>query len=238
MQNRYRTWFIATIIILCFPFHAKCIDSLKYSVSLNYYRDLSDTYDGGNLLSGEIRVTRLWYGAAVSCGFFQSHSVFKYTIIVEETGRSLTIPFDELSTMSAGSFSFLVTPVKNKVLNVSLVLGFAISKAKSLQFHDVEYSYSFKDEKYNYLYKNYELVKATHLGIQFGLDLTFSVTKRLGLQVTSRIQDLSNGGTFFFIGSGVRFNCPSPEGAGSRGADLGAGRMKKADKQSRPCGGD
>ncbi|MGB8489922.1 MAG: hypothetical protein WCE64_02590 [Bacteroidales bacterium] len=205
MRNTFLTWIIASIIILCFSFQGKCIDSLKYYVSFNYYRDLSDTYDGGSLLSGELKLKRSWYGAAVSYGFFQSHSVFTYTIIVEDIGRTLTIPFDEISTMSSASLSVIMTPVKNRVLNVDLLLGFAFSKARSLQFHDVEYSYSFQDEKYNYLFKNYELVKATHSGFQFGFDLSLSVTKRLGLQVSTRIRDLSNGGTFFFVGSGVCF---------------------------------
>jgi hypothetical protein len=196
---------IILTMLFGFSTQSECIDSLKYCVSFNYYRDLSDTYKGGSLFSAEVGITRSWYGASVSYGFFQSHNVFRYEVVVEGYDRTLTIPFDELSTMSSGSLSLILIPVQNRVVNVNLLLGYAVSKARSLQFHDVEFSYSIQDEKYNYLFKNYELVKATHQGLMIGIDISFSVTMKLGLRASARIQDLSKGGTFFFVGSGIFF---------------------------------
>ena len=107
--------------------------------------------------------------------------------------------------MKTSSISLMIIPIQTKLINTDIVCGLVLSQAKSLQFHDVDYSYSFQDNKFNYLYKNYELIKANHFGYQVGFNISVSVTKKLGLQLNSRIQSLSNGGTFFFVGSGICF---------------------------------
>jgi len=183
----------------------KSIDSLKYKIALNYFSDLSDTYDGGDLFSCEFKLSKSWYGAQISFGYFHSYSVFKYQVFIDELNRSLIIPFDEISIMKTGSLSLIFIPIQNRIITTDVLLGLVLGGAKSSQFHDVEYSYSFIDNKFNYLYKNYELVEKIHFGYQVGFTVSFSITRKFGLQISSRIQDLSNGGTFFFVGGGLCF---------------------------------
>ena len=59
--------------------------------------------------------------------------------------------------------------------------------------------------KLTYLYKDYQLVNRTHFGYQVGFNVSFYVFTRIGLQLNARVQDLSNGGTFFFVGAGLCF---------------------------------
>jgi hypothetical protein len=180
-------------------------DTLKYSISINYYIDLSDTYDGGNLLNAEAKITKSWFGASISFGHFQSYSIFEYRVHVDELEKTLIIPFDEVSIMKTGSISLIINPIKTESFETELVIGFVSSFAKSSQFHDVEYSYSLQTNSFNYLYKNYELIKRSHLGYQLGLSVTYYPLKKAGLQINTRIQDLNNGGTFFFVGGGLCF---------------------------------
>ncbi len=84
-------------ILLSFTKTLKASDSLRYSISLNYYWDLSDTYDGGGLFSSELKIKKSWFGASISYGHFQSYSVFKYIVYVDEIDKSLVIPFDDVS---------------------------------------------------------------------------------------------------------------------------------------------
>lgn len=206
MKNKPSKIVLIIIFLFGLSLPGKSIDTLKYCFSFNYYRDLSDTYDGGGMLLGEFKISKSWFGASLSYGYFQSYSVFKYKIIVEEINKSITIAFDEVSIMKTGSFSLILIPIQTKLITADIALGLATGVAKSSQFHDVNYSYSLTDNKFNYLYKNYELVKKTHFGYQVGLNISFSITKKLALQLNARIQDLSNGGSFFFVGSGLCFS--------------------------------
>jgi len=180
-------------------------DSLYYSISVNYYKDLSDTYDGGNLFSADLLISKSWLGANLSYGHFNACTMFEYIVNVEESDKKLVIPFDEVSNMKIGSISLVLTPIQSRLIKTDVLIGFTAGKAKSLQFHDVEYSYSFQTNTFNYLYKNYELLEKTHVGYQVGLDLSLFFSKRIGLGLTSRVQDLNNGGSFFLVGGGLKF---------------------------------
>jgi len=195
------------LILLFIPLYSygQSIDSLSFNVSFNYYRDLSDTYGGGSMFSGEFDVSRSWYGASISFGHFQSRSTFVFKIPVEETSSILEIPFDEMAIMKMGSFSFILIPIQNKRINTELLMGAVISKAETLSFKSVDYSYNISENKFTYLYKDYQLVKKRHFGYQVGVDVSFYFLKKAGLQLNARIQDLSNGGTFFFVGGGLCF---------------------------------
>jgi hypothetical protein len=107
--------------------------------------------------------------------------------------------------MKSGAISFIMVPIKNKLVTTDIIIGMVLGKAKSSQFHDLQYSYSIIENKFNYIYKNYEFIEKNHFGYQMGLNITFSIAKSFGLQINSRIQDLSNGGTFFFVGGGLCF---------------------------------
>ena len=190
-------------LIICNP--GNSIDSLRYYFSVNYSVDLSDTYGGGNLLTGEIGIAKSWYGINLSFGQFQSHSKFIYQIVVEGIDKKINIPFDELTIMQMGSISLKLSPIQNKIIETDLAFGISYALSKNSRFNSVDYSYSLLNEKFDYLYKDYKLVMTHHFGFQFGFDIRFFIKPRMALQLNSRIQDLSEGGTFFFVGTGLCF---------------------------------
>jgi hypothetical protein len=180
-------------------------DTVKCYFSFNYFKDLSDTFDGGTLLSGEFVLSKSWYGVGISYGHFQSHSSFNYQLIIEEDNQSFNIPFDELSIMQTGSISGLITPIEKNRIKFDIILGLALGKSKSSCFKSVSYTYNINDKILTSIEKDYQLIERTHFGYQTGVNVTFYVIKKIGLQLNARIQDLSNGGTFFFVGTGLCF---------------------------------
>ena len=193
-----------------FLFHSlsssgKGIDSLKYSFSFNYYRDLSDTYGGGNLLSGEFKYSKSWYGASVSYSHFQSQSTFIFKVLVEEINKTVETPIEEMAIMQMGALSCFLRPIQKKWIDIDILIGFVFGKAQSSIFKSLDYNYSFIENRFTYLYRDYQLIKRNHFGYQAGFDVSIFITKKFGLQLNSRMQHLSNGGSFFFAGSGVCF---------------------------------
>jgi hypothetical protein len=180
-------------------------DTVKCSFSFNYFKDLSDTFSGGTLLAGELTLSKSWYGVGISYGHFQSHSSFTYKLIIEEDNQSFNIPFDELAIMQTGSFSGLITPIKKNRIKCDLILGLVYAKSKNSCFKSISYSYNINDKTLTSVEKDYQLIERTHFGYQTGVNVTYYVIKRIGLQLNARIQDLSKGGTFFFVGSGLCF---------------------------------
>lgn len=180
-------------------------EPLKCRSSLNYYRDLSDTYGKGSMLSGELTINKNWYGASLCFGYFQGQSTFIYNIIIEEINKTIKIQFDEVSIMQSSAISLMILPIQKEWLQFDLKFGAALNVASSSKFNNVDYNYDLTQDRFTYLFKDYKLVKRTHFGYQVGFDLSFFVLPKIGLQVSSRIQDLSNGGTFFFVGGGLCF---------------------------------
>jgi hypothetical protein len=202
MRNKFLRFFLLIFYIITISAQTKGNDSLKYSFNFGFYRDLSDTYHGGSLFSGEFKAAKSWYGAVIQFGCFQSSASLEYEITFENINKTFFIPINELSIMRNGSFSLMVEPVKHKFISVDLIFGLAYAKSQSTQINTVSYSYSFADEKFIYLYRDYSLIKKTHFGYQVGIDIKFHLSKSIGLELKSRIQDLSNGGTFLFLGTG------------------------------------
>lgn len=180
-------------------------EPLKYRSSLNIYRDLSDTYGKGSMLSGGLSLYKFWYGVNLNFGYFQGQSTFVYKIIIEEINKTIEIQFDEVSIMKSSAISLLIVPIQKEWLQLDLDFGSALNIATSSQFNNVDYSYDLTQDRFTYLYKDYKLVKRTHVGYQIGLNLSLYVLPKIGLQISSRIQDLSKGGTFFFVGGGLCF---------------------------------
>lgn len=181
------------------------IDSLKYGLSLNFYEDLSDTYLGGRLLSGEFIISHSWYGGCFGYGHFISQPTFINRVTIEEINKTFEIPIEEMAIMQMGFLSGYFSPIKNRWLKTDILLGLALAKAKYLTWENVFYEYNFIDNRFNYLYIDNQLVKKTHFGYQVGLNITFFPEKKAGIQLSSRIQHLNNGGSFFFVGGGLCF---------------------------------
>jgi len=180
-------------------------DSIKFGLSLNYYKDLSDTYGGGDLFSGEIELTKSWYGLGISYGYFQSLSTFILKVPIEELNYLIEIPFDEITIMKTGTFSFAIIPIQSKSFSMEVLLGIAYAKAERLCFKSADFSYSTVENRFTYLIKDYQLVKNAHFGYQAGINLLYYPFKSVGFKLNTRIQDLSHGGTFFLVGCGISF---------------------------------
>jgi hypothetical protein len=205
MKTFLKSALILVLLFFCQSVLIKGNDSIDYSISLNYSIDLSDTYGGGQLFTGEFTISKLWYGGKINFGHFQSQSIFLFKVPYEEIGQTLEIEIPEMAIMKIGAISGFLRPVKNKWLTADLIFGGVYGKSHCLYLKDIEYEYSIPEQKFIRLMKDYQLVKINHFGYQVGLDITFSLSNKIGLQIDTRIQDLSNGGTFFFVGAGLSF---------------------------------
>jgi len=204
-----KTLLIKSIILIVLSFNvsifAKGNDSLNYAISFNYYRDLSDTYGGGGLFSGEFTIYKSWYGAGINYGHFHSEYTFLFKVPYDEIGQILEIPIQEMTSMQIGTLSGFLRPIQKKWIAVDLIFGVGFGKAQNIYIKNIDYSYNLDENRFTYLYRDYQLVKRTHFGYQVGLNISIYVLPKIGLQLSSRIQDLSNGGTFFFVGAGLCF---------------------------------
>ncbi len=180
-------------------------DSLKYGISFNYLMDLSDTYGGGSLFSGGFTLSRSWYGAKLTFGHFQSQYSFLFKVPYEEIGKILEIPVQEMSIMQMGDISGFIRPVNKKWITTDLIFGVVYGRARSFYLKGIDYEYSLIENRFTYLFKDYQLDKKNHFGYQAGVDVSFYPFKKAGVQISARMQDLSNGGTFIFVGGGVCF---------------------------------
>ncbi len=197
---------LIVLILICFQSGLlKGNDSTTYSISLNYYFDISDTYGGGELFSGEFTISKAWYGGKISFGHFQSQYAFIFKVPYEEIGQTLEINIPEMSIMKIGSISGFIRPVQKKWFTTDIIFGAVIGGAKSLYLDEIYYEYNPAEDRFTYLYTEYQSVKKTHIGYEVGFDVSFYFSKKIGLQLKARIQDLSNGGTFFFVGTGLSF---------------------------------
>jgi len=196
------------IVFLLFLFQSVLIkgnDSINYSISLKYSLDLSDTYGGGQLFTGEFTISKLWYGGKINFGHFQSQYSSLFKVPYEEIGQTLEIYIPEMAIMKIGTISGFVRPVKNKWITADLIFGGVYGRSRCFYLKEIEYEYSIPEQKFIRLMKDYQLVKRNHFGYQVGIDVSFYVLKKAGLQINARIQDLSNGGAFFFVGGGLCF---------------------------------
>jgi hypothetical protein len=162
-------------------------DSTYFSISLNYYMDLSDTYGGGNLFSGEFTISRSWYGGKITFGHFQSQYYFLFKVPYEEINKTLEIPVEEMSIMPMGAISGFIRPIQKKWITADFVFGTVLGKAKSFYLKGIDYEYSISENRFTYLFKDYQLAKKTHFGYQVGVDISFYFSKRVGLQPEFRI---------------------------------------------------
>lgn len=180
-------------------------DSIKFYLSLKYSNDLSDTFGGGQLFSGEVAMLRSWYGLKMEFGHFQSQSIYLFKVPYDEIGKTLEISIPEMSIMKAGSLSGFVRPIDKKWISIDFLMGPVYGKSKSLLLKSIDYEYNIEDNTFTYVFKDYDLHRSNHFGYQAGIDITLWINRKFGCQLSSRIQDLNNGGTFFLIGFGFSF---------------------------------
>lgn len=202
--------FVSKFLIIAFFLFShiltlKAEDSISYYVTLNYYWDLSDTYGGGNLFNGEISGLKSWYGAKLAYGHFQSDYVFLFKVPYDEANLELQIPVHEMSFMKTGSVSGFIRPIQNKYFSTDFILGAVFSSATSFYLKTIEYSYNIEKGSFDYLIKDYQLIRKNRFGYQFGIDFNLIIIKRIAIQLSTRIQDFHNGGSFFFTGAGICF---------------------------------
>jgi len=205
MKSPLLKTFILLLFLSSIDNPTKGSDSLNYVISVNYYMDLSDTYGGGGLFSGGFSISKYWFGGEVSFGHFQSQPTFVLKIPVEVLSSTLDIPFEEISMMQVGAISAFMRPIQKEKITTELLIGMCYGRARYLCFKSVDYSYDTNEKRFTYLLKDYQLVRNNHFGYQVGLNISLYPLKKMGFQLNARIQDLSNGGTFFFVGGGLCF---------------------------------
>jgi hypothetical protein len=197
-----------TVLLLFFniSFFSKGADTLDYTVILNYYKDLSDTYGvRGSLFSGEFTLSRSWYGLCLSFGNFQSQSTYKFKFLIEEINETFEIPVEEMAIMQTSSISGFIRPIQQNWIDLDILIGTVYGYAKNSRFKSFDYVYNLEESKITSFSRDYELIKKNHFGYQVGFTISLYPTKKIGFQISSRLQDLSNGGTFFFVGGGLCF---------------------------------
>lgn len=180
-------------------------DTLDFAISINYYIDLSDSYGGGSLLSNDLTICKSWYGINLSYGYFHSQSKFLFKVPITEINAIMEIPIDEMSIMNIGTISGMIRPIQSKFIDTDILLGLSFNSAKSFFLKGVDFSYNLNENKFNYLIKDYQLVKESHIGYQIGLNIKFKFFQRSGIQIATRISDLKSFGSFFFVGGGLWF---------------------------------
>lgn len=195
------------VCILWFCLAMKLIggEPFRFRSSIVCYKDLSDTYGKGSALFGNLSINKSWYGANIDFGYFQGRSIFIYKIDIEQINKTIEMKFDEISFMKCSAISFGIIPVQKERFQLDLSFGAAMNFATSSQFNRVDYEYDLVNDRFTYIYKDYKLIKRNHFGYQVGLNLSLNFLPKIGLQISSKIQDLNNGGTFFFVGAGLSF---------------------------------
>lgn len=204
MNNIKLKFVIYLICSALFTSHSYSKEPLRYALSTNFYKDLSDTYgNAGILFSGELTASKNLFGVNLSYGLFQSQSTFKFKILIEELNETFEIPIEEMAIMKTVSISTFLRPIQKEWIQVDLLFGIVFGNAKNSRFKSVDYTYSLSVGKITDLSRDYQLIKKNHFGYQAGFNISVFPTKKIGFQINSRMQDLSNGGTFFLIGGGI-----------------------------------
>lgn len=180
-------------------------DTLRFSFSFNYQEDLSDTFGGGALLSGDFVLFKSWYGVGINYGNFQSHSSISYNIVIDGINQSFSIPIDELSIMKIGSFSGLIAPIRVNRFQFDILAGLVYGRSKNMSFKSLTYTYNYNENKLTAVEKDYQLIECTYFGYQIGINASYYFLKKVGLQIDTRMMDLNNGGSFLFLGGGLCF---------------------------------
>ncbi|HNR40722.1 MAG TPA: hypothetical protein PKL65_00690 [Bacteroidales bacterium] len=204
MKKKY----VAIIISILFNIPLSALtnqanDTSMIDFSLYYFVDLSDTYGGGEIFSGEIGFSRSWYGACLGYGHFQSQSTFILKVPVENPDGQIGIPFDEMAIMKNSSLSLKILPIRTSWINAELIFGIAFAKAEWSCYKSVDYSYSIVENRFTQLIRDYQLIKSKHFGYQVGLNIVLCPLKFADFKLSARMQDLNRGGTFFFVGGGI-----------------------------------
>jgi len=179
-------------------------DTVKISISINYAIDLSDTYGGGNLFSGESTFALSWFGLKGSFGHLNSQYYSLVEVPYSDLGQTLELYIPEISFMSLGSLSLFVRPVSKKWITMDVVFGASMGRAKSFFIKDIEYEYSLQEQRLTYVFTDYHYVRKNHFGYHSGIDMTFYIYKNFGIQLNARMHDMKSG-SLFFVGTGLSF---------------------------------
>ena len=205
MRSRFLYQLFVFITLLLNVVSTKASDTTHFSIATYYSFDLSDTYSGGQLFSGEFTLSRSWYGVKSQFGHFHSQYIYEFIVPYPELGSTLNINIPEMAMMGIGTISGFLRPIQKKWFSTDLVFGASLGRATCFYMKSVDYEYLISEDRFTYLFIDYQLNKLTYFGYHAGLDFTVALTERFGIQVSTRIHDMNNGGSFFFVGGGLVF---------------------------------
>ncbi len=61
--------------------------------------------------------------------------------------------------MQIGSISGFIRPIQKKWITTDIVLGAVLGKAKSFYLKGIDYEYNINENRFTYLFKDYQLAK-------------------------------------------------------------------------------
>ncbi|BDX38273.1 hypothetical protein CYCD_16280 [Tenuifilaceae bacterium CYCD] len=200
---------LITFFLFIYLFNNHCLsankDTLKWSVSIGYGIELSDSYMGHNgsskipdfasYYSAKLSVQKKWYGANAYFGILKNtYTVKHYDYIYE-----FKIP-DMVEGYIAG-INAAIYPVMNKYIEVEFDLGLNYININNLMC----YSWSYQVSDGKLLDARYDLVKESGFGLNYGMALKFPIYKRLKVNTFIKFPKTENS-TLFLAGIGVTYN--------------------------------
>lgn len=203
MKDKTLVFLFIYFLFFFIPIDANSKLPLRLVMSSNIYKDLSDTYGGGSQLSASMSISKDWYGSEIALGYYHSQTRSLYEISIEEINKVIEIPIEDMTIMTIGTFSGIITPISSKYIEFDILFGLSVNKSKSIYNSIIDYKYSTIDNKFLYLIKDYTLVIESKIGYQIGLNFSLYPTKRIGFQLNARLHDFCHGGTCFLLGCGL-----------------------------------
>lgn len=201
--------FIIAFIFLSFSLNSLCLianqDTLKYSITIGYGIELSDSYKGHNgsskipdfasYYSAKLSVQKKWYGANAYFGILKNtYTVKHYDYIYE-----FEIP-DMVEGHIAG-INAAIYPIINKYIEVEFDLGLNYININNL----ICYSWSYQVSDGKLLDARYKLMKHSEFGLNYGLALNMPIFKHIKINAYINFVNSDNF-THYLTGIGVNYN--------------------------------
>lgn len=200
---------LVTFFLFSYFFNNHCLranqDTLKWSITIGYGIELSDSYMGHNgssnipdfasYYSAKLSMQTRWYGANAFFG------ILKNTYTVKHYDYTYEFEIPDMVEGHIAGINAAIYPLKNKYIEVELDLGLNYINVNNLQC----YSWSYQVNDGKLLFARYNLIKQSGFGINYGLALNFPVYKRLKVNAFIKFPKTKDF-THFLAGIGMSYS--------------------------------
>ncbi|KAF5072311.1 hypothetical protein DSECCO2_203370 [anaerobic digester metagenome] len=197
--------FIFIAIFLPFLCVASKPDStLNFGIAINYTKDLSNSYGGGNAYLTEFSFEKTW------CGFAFGYSAYDHTWnladnhFVPDYNLELKVPYKELISAQTLLVMAKLIPHNGRWVKVDLCAGLGGGVVNHMQLNKIAFRYDFQTQEFIYLDLTYKHLKQNFFGYTVGFNVEFKLIKRISIVGKFRLDDFDNW-TAAFIGGGIKF---------------------------------